>query len=62
MKIPKAIDPNQERYFAALEKNYSIVLTDEQKRWYVTKEKQQKDEMKREYPSVLYECFEVAVE
>lgn len=50
------------RYFDTLEVEYDIFLTKEQKDWYILKQKTQRDKMKREYPSVLKECFESSIE
>lgn len=50
-----------EEYFADLE-NKGIILTLEQKAWYVKKMETQGDYMKREYPSTPEEAFESANE
>lgn len=49
-------------YFERLEADHGIVLDAGQKAWYVKKEAQQGDDMKREFPSTPKEPFEVAVE
>lgn len=49
-------------YFAKVEKQMEIDLTDEQKAWYVEKRRTQKDEMKAEFPSTPDEPFEVSGE
>lgn len=49
-------------YFAKLEKSASIVLTLQQRAWYVKKAEQQGDDMKREFPSTADEAFEASVE
>lgn len=48
-------------YFDRLESE-GIALDDEQRAWYVKKDAQQGDDMKREFPSTAKEPFEVAVE
>jgi hypothetical protein len=53
--IPK----ESEKYFTQLE-DKGIILTDEQKAWYVKKEETQGEYMKREYPSTPEEAFETA--
>lgn len=50
------------RYFETLEKEHWIELEEAQKVRYLLKLKTQKDKMKREYPSVLQECFESSIE
>jgi hypothetical protein len=47
-------------YFDSLEKEYGIVLSLAQQRWYAAEEKIQKDKMKQEYPSTYEESIEVA--
>lgn len=49
-------------YFDGLQAKYGIVLSDEQKSWYYSKEKTLGDDMKREYPSLPAEAFEQSVE
>lgn len=49
-------------YFATLEKKHGIKLTDRQRAWYAKKSDEQKDDMKREFPSTPDEAFEVAIE
>jgi len=56
------IDPELKRYFIRLEDRFGIQLDDEQKAWYAKKLEQQGDAMKREFPSVPSEPFEVAIE
>jgi len=51
-----------EEYFDKLETEYWIVLTQWQKNRYYLKQKDLKDNMKREYPSVYNEAFEIATE
>jgi hypothetical protein len=49
-------------YFLELEQKHGIALTDDQKRWYSSKEKTQGDDMKREYPSTPEEAFAQAID
>lgn len=50
-------------YFATLELKHSIVLSPEQRAWYVIKRKSiGPDDMLREYPSILEEAFQASVE
>jgi len=49
-------------YFEDLAAKHAINLTDAQKAWYVKKEEQQGDDMKREYPSTPQEAFEASIE
>ena len=49
-------------YFYKLEHKHDIKLTDEQKSWYLSKEKRLGADMKREYPSIPSEAFEQSVE
>lgn len=49
-----------EDYFKKLEDEYWIYLRDWQKNRYYLKQKDLKDNMKREYPSVYQEAFEIA--
>lgn len=55
------IDAESEKYFADLERDRGIALSDSQKRWYVTKASQQGEDMKREFPSYPEEAFEQAI-
>lgn len=58
--IPNLVVPLEvEKYFRSLEEK-GIVLSDEQKAWYVKKEEIQQEYMKREYPSTPEESFETA--
>lgn len=50
-----------QEYFAKLEAE-GIVLTSQQRAWYVKKAEQQGDDMKREFPSTPAEAFEASVE
>lgn len=49
-------------YFEKLAKDHGIVLTRQQRAWYVKKSEQQDEDMKREYPSTADEAFEASVE
>lgn len=51
-----------EKYFKKLEVEQGIKLTDGQKNWYVLKEREQGDTMKREFPSYVDEAFEQSTE
>jgi len=55
------ISKDNEKYFTELESK-QIILTPEQKAWYVKKMQTQGDYMKREYPSTPEEAFESANE
>lgn len=57
-----ALSDEDAKYFELLEQKHKIKLTDEQKRWYVKKKETQKDEMFKEFPSTLEECFKTIVE
>lgn len=50
------------RYFKDVERMTGAVLTDGQKAWYASKEREQKDKMWGEYPSVVEEAFSTALE
>lgn len=49
-------------YFAKLKEEHGINLTAEQKAWYVKKEREQGESMKREFPSYVDEAFEQSTE
>lgn len=49
-------------YFSRLSVDHGIELSPEQRAWYCFKEKEQGDEMKREYPSTPDEAFEQSIE
>ncbi|MBM7070884.1 terminase [Shewanella sp. 202IG2-18] len=53
LKLTKA----QDKYFKSVELAMSITLTDEQKNWYIHKERSQKGKMKQEFPSTPMEAF-----
>lgn len=56
-----AISDEFRRYFDTLQAN-GIVLTEDQKAWYVKKDATNEGDMKREYPSTPEEAFEQAIE
>lgn len=49
-------------YFDKLKKEHNIKLSDKQKYWYIKKEEEQGEDMKREYPSTSEEAFEASIE
>ena len=49
-------------YFDNLEGELKVVLTHEQRNWYIKKEEIQGDDMKREFPSAPKEAFEQAID
>lgn len=49
-------------YFAKLEKELKIKLTDTQKWWYVSKKKELTNDMQQEYPTTAKEAFEQSIE
>lgn len=57
-----ALPNDLEKYFAELEQELGIKLSDRKKAWYVRKDAQQKGDMKREYPGTPEEAFEAAIE
>ncbi len=46
-----------QEYFAAVEVATRVMLSDEQKQWYIRKEVEQGEEMKQEFPSTPQEAF-----
>ncbi len=52
----------KQAYFNKLEEEHGLKLDDEQKFWYVNKEKLLGDKMKREHPSTIDEAFEETIE
>lgn len=54
---PESLD----KYFNELESKYNIELTDNQKAWYAAKKKVLGEDMKREYPTLPKEAFEIAI-
>jgi len=55
------IDVDSRKYFDRLQTERGIVLTLDQRRWYVAKAATQGEDMKREYPSYPEEAFEQAI-
>ena len=49
-------------YFDNLEKIHQVILDDDQKRWYISKAKKNKEDMFREYPSTSEEAFLASIE
>ncbi|WP_414478133.1 hypothetical protein [Photobacterium damselae] len=47
----------QQHYFSAVEIATGVLLSDEQKQWYINKEFEQEDLMKQEFPSTPLEAF-----
>ena len=47
----------QDKYFKSVELAVKVTLSDEQKNWYIGKERSQKGKMKQEYPSTPMEAF-----
>lgn len=62
-QLPSEVYPTreQEEYFAKLE-TQGVILTRQQRSWYLKKAEQQDDDMKREFPSTPEEAFEASVE
>ncbi len=58
----RTIPERDQVYFAELERQHGIVLDDEQKAWYSQKRAQQKDDMRREFPSYPEEAFDAPIE
>lgn len=56
------IEPAMVLYFEKLEAEIGRTLTPGQKAWYVKKAAQQRDDMKKEFPSTWKEAFEVALD
>ena len=61
---PRGVEISKEllKYFAEIEPKIGVKLSDRKKAWYSKKERQQKDDMKREFPSTAEEAFEAAIE
>jgi len=51
------ISDDMDSYFKRLNTEDGVVLSQEQKNWYFKKSLTQKDDMKREFPSTIDECF-----
>ncbi|GGI85705.1 terminase [Shewanella hanedai] len=47
----------QDKYFTSVEAAMKVTLSDEQKNWYLNKERSQKSKMKQEFPSTAMEAF-----
>jgi len=62
LKADFVITKEYEQYFDDLLRLHNIILTDDQKRWYIAKKKTQKDDMMREYPSTSDEAFAASIE
>jgi hypothetical protein len=58
----KEITENDAKYFTWVEEEIGIVLTPQQKWWYVSKLDELGEDMKREYPTTPDEAFEQSVE
>lgn len=56
------ISPEDQQYFERVEREAGTVLTAEQRNWWVTEEREQGGNMKREYPATPKEAFEQAIE
>lgn len=54
--------PEDDRYFAAIEGECKIELTDAQRHWWLAQEIELAGDMKREYPATPKEAFEQAIE
>ena len=56
------ITPEDEAYFAKVEGEMGVQLSDEQRAWYVKKSAEQRDKMAREHPSTPDEAFKASTE
>ena len=56
------ITADDNKYFAAIESECGVTLSQNQRAWYVKKRQTQGADMKREYPSTPKEAFEASVE
>jgi len=56
------VSPEDVEYFERIEHEAKTALSAEQRNWWVTEEKQQGGNMKREYPATSKEAFEQAIE
>ena len=56
------ISPDDTDYFDKIEREAGTTLSLEQRNWWVTEERQQGSDMKREYPATAKEAFEQAIE
>lgn len=59
---PHMLTAENVKYFAALEEEHGIFLSNEQKWWYAAKSVEQGDDMWKEYPSTPDEAFKAAKE
>jgi hypothetical protein len=60
MAVPEGglkLNPTQDKYFKSLEIYLGKAIPEERKAWYVAKERQQKGQMKQEFPSTPEEAF-----
>lgn len=62
LESARTIPPKHLEYFRELERQHGIRLDDAQKVWYSQKANQQKEDMRREYPSYPQEAFEAPIE
>lgn len=56
------VSPEDAEYFDRIQSEAGTTLTPEQRNWWVTEERQQGGNMKREYPATSREAFEQAIE
>jgi hypothetical protein len=56
------ITPEKKEYFDNIEHEADCKINNSQRRWYIQKEKEQGEDMKREFPSTPKEAFEQAIE
>ncbi len=65
LELPKGqkleLTDEQKEYFDELLVNEGLDLSEEQKHWYIKKELEQKDDMKKEYPSTTEEAINAVV-
>lgn len=63
-QLPSEVYPTreQEEYFEKLASERGVLLTRQQRSWYIKKAEQQDDDMKREFPTTPEEAFEASVE
>ena len=61
---PDAVKETEEQklYFARVEASEGVILTPEQRAWYIFKKRVQKSSMRSEHPSTWQEAFEAAVQ
>lgn len=62
IKTHRTIPAKHDAYFEELERQHGIELDEQQKAWYSQKALQQKDDMRREFPSYPEEAFEAPIE